>query len=76
MYGKAVVSHVVTGQVTSSLLCQRMQKYERFFENMHYWRIFYLNYFQIEQDMVIERALVEMFSDDFLKKSLAFRREI
>ncbi|GHV10463.1 hypothetical protein FACS1894162_4690 [Bacteroidia bacterium] len=28
---------------------------------------------QIEQDMVIARALVEMFSDDLLKKSLAFR---
>ena len=28
---------------------------------------------QIEQDMIITRALVEMFSDDLLKKSLAFR---
>ena len=28
---------------------------------------------QIEQDMIIARALVEMFSDDLLKKSLAFR---
>lgn len=30
-------------------------------------------YAQIEQDLVIARALVEIFSDDFLKKSLAFR---
>jgi len=28
---------------------------------------------QVEQDLVIARALVEIFSDDFLKKSLAFR---
>ena len=28
---------------------------------------------QVEQDLVISRALVEMFSDDFLKKTLAFR---
>ena len=28
---------------------------------------------QVEQDLVIVRALVEMFSDDFLRKSLAFR---
>ena len=28
---------------------------------------------QVEQDLVIARALVEMFSDDFIKKSLAFR---
>jgi predicted nucleotidyltransferase component of viral defense system len=31
------------------------------------------SYAQIEQDMVIARALVEMFSDDLLKNSLAFR---
>jgi predicted nucleotidyltransferase component of viral defense system len=31
------------------------------------------SYAQIEQDLVIARALVEMFSDDLLKKSLAFR---
>jgi predicted nucleotidyltransferase component of viral defense system len=31
------------------------------------------SYAQIEQDMIISRALVEMFSDDLLKKSLAFR---
>lgn len=31
------------------------------------------NYAQIEQDLVIARALVEIFSDEFLKKSLAFR---
>lgn len=31
------------------------------------------NYAQIEQDLVIARALVEMFSDDLLKESLAFR---
>lgn len=30
-------------------------------------------YAQIEQDLVIARALFEIFSDDFLKKSLAFR---
>ena len=28
---------------------------------------------QVEQDLVIARALVEMFSDDLLKQSLAFR---
>ena len=28
---------------------------------------------QVEQDLVIARALVELFSDDMLKKSLAFR---
>lgn len=28
---------------------------------------------QVEQDLIIARALVEMFSDDLLKKSLAFR---
>lgn len=28
---------------------------------------------QLEQDLVIERALVEMFSDDFLRENLAFR---
>jgi len=31
------------------------------------------NYAQIEQDIIIARALVEMFSDDLLKNSLAFR---
>jgi len=31
------------------------------------------DYSQIEQDMVISRALIELFSDDLLKKSLAFR---
>ncbi|MDR1918557.1 MAG: nucleotidyl transferase AbiEii/AbiGii toxin family protein [Tannerellaceae bacterium] len=31
------------------------------------------SYAQIEQDMIIARALVEMFSDDLLKNSLAFR---
>jgi predicted nucleotidyltransferase component of viral defense system len=31
------------------------------------------SYYQIEQDMIISRALVEVFSDDLLKKSLAFR---
>jgi len=31
------------------------------------------SYAQIEQDLVIARSLVEKFSDDFLKKSLAFR---
>jgi len=28
---------------------------------------------QVEQDLVIERALVELFSADFIRKSLAFR---
>ena len=28
---------------------------------------------QVEQDLIIERALVELFSDDFIKESLAFR---
>ena len=31
------------------------------------------DYSQIEQDMIIERTLIEMFSDDLLKNSLAFR---
>ena len=31
------------------------------------------DYSQIEQDMIIVRTLVEMFSDDLLKNSLAFR---
>ena len=30
-------------------------------------------YAQTEQDLIIVRALVEMFSDDFLRNSLAFR---
>ncbi len=33
------------------------------------WRQF----FQVEQDLVISRALVEIFSDEFLKENLAFR---
>ena len=28
---------------------------------------------QVEQDLVIARAIVEIFSDDFLRESLAFR---
>ena len=28
---------------------------------------------QVEQDLVIERALVELFSDDFIRENLAFR---
>lgn len=28
---------------------------------------------QIEQDLIIERALIEIFSDDFLREHLAFR---
>lgn len=28
---------------------------------------------QVEQDLVIERALIEIFSDDFLRENLAFR---
>lgn len=33
------------------------------------WKQFY----QVEQDLIISRALVELFSDDFLKNNLAFR---
>ena len=33
------------------------------------WKQFY----QVEQDLVISRALVELFADDFLKENLAFR---
>ncbi|UMB59231.1 nucleotidyl transferase AbiEii/AbiGii toxin family protein [Lutibacter sp. A80] len=33
------------------------------------WKQFY----QIEQDLVISRALIEIFSDDFLQENLAFR---
>jgi hypothetical protein len=33
------------------------------------WKQFH----QVEQDLVINRALVEIFSDDFLKENLAFR---
>jgi len=33
------------------------------------WKQFY----QVEQDLVISRALVEVFSDDFLRENLAFR---
>lgn len=33
------------------------------------WKQFY----QVEQDLVISRALVEIFSDKFLRESLAFR---
>jgi len=28
---------------------------------------------QVEQDLVISRTLVELFSDDYLKENLAFR---
>ena len=28
---------------------------------------------QVEQDLVISRALIEIYSDEFLSKSLAFR---
>ena len=28
---------------------------------------------QVEQDLVIERTLVELFSNEFLKENLAFR---
>ena len=30
---------------------------------------------QVEQDLVIERALVEIYNDPFLKERLAFRGE-
>jgi len=33
------------------------------------WKQFY----QVEQDLIISRALVEIFSDDFLRENLAFR---
>ena len=38
-------------------------------QNQAPWKQFY----QVEQDLVISRALVEIFSDDFLKENLAFR---
>lgn len=28
---------------------------------------------QVEQDLIISRTLIELFSDDFLKENLAFR---
>jgi predicted nucleotidyltransferase component of viral defense system len=39
------------------------------------WRAFapWMTDAQVEQDLIITRAIVEMFSDDLLKKSLAFR---
>jgi len=33
----------------------------------------WIQFFQVEQDLVISRALVEIFSDDFLRENLAFR---
>ena len=33
------------------------------------WKQFY----QVEQDLVISRALIEIFSDEFLRENLAFR---
>lgn len=30
-------------------------------------------FMQVEQDLIISRALVELFSDDFLSDNLAFR---
>ena len=33
------------------------------------WQEFY----QIEQDLVISRVLIELFSDEFLRENLAFR---
>lgn len=29
--------------------------------------------YQVEQDLIIHRALIEIFTDDFLKERLAFR---
>lgn len=33
----------------------------------------WINNYQIEQDLVIERSVVEIFSDELLKEKLAFR---
>lgn len=40
------------------------------------WRVTYApwrEFAQVEQDLIISRALVEIFSDEFLRKNLAFR---
>jgi len=39
------------------------------------WKAFapWPNDAQVEQDLIIERALVEMFSDEIIRNSLAFR---
>ena len=39
------------------------------------WKIYapWPNDAQVEQDLIIARALVEIFSDDMLRESLAFR---
>ncbi len=39
------------------------------------WRqsVAWLENYHVEQDLVISRALVEIFSDEYLKEHLAFR---
>ena len=31
---------------------------------------------QVEQDLIIERALADLFSDDMIRKNLAFRAQV
>ena len=45
------------------------QNFIREWERNYHWK----EIAQVEQDLVIARAIVEIFSDDFLRKSLAFR---
>ena len=44
-------------------------------EHIVQWRdsVPWKDFYQVEQDLVICRAVVELFSDDFLKEHLAFR---
>jgi len=44
------------------------EKFIRKWEEEHPWRIE-----QVEQDLIISRSIVEIFSDDFLRQSLIFR---
>jgi len=44
------------------------EKFIRKWEVEHPWRIEY-----VEQDLIISRSIVEIFSDDFLRQSLIFR---
>lgn len=39
------------------------------------WQVFapWKQFFQVEQDLIISRVLVEIFADDFLRDKLAFR---
>ena len=45
------------------------QKFIREWEKDHPWK----DIAQVEQDLVISRAIIEIFSDELLRKSLAFR---